>query len=555
MKPFVEPLKQEIQEAATAYIKRQIVQPIHHQGYLSYVSTGDRRAFESEYFSRRRQLAALALAVDETADVEAIKLLSDVIWEICNEFTWAVPAHLPTKTTALFQQAVPCIDLFAAETGQALSEIKYLIGSQLDELLLQRIDFEIERRIFHPFLAQHWFWETSGNNWSAVVAGSIGMAALYQIDSGSSFQQELLEKVAHCLQNYLDSFEEDGACLEGIGYWAYGFGYYIYFAELYERLLGDDYYLTLPKVKQIASFPQKVMLTKRQFVLFSDYTESVLPTGLVTFCKERLHVAIPPVVTPNHLDDDHCYRFAHILRDVKWAKEHGGQEPTDGVTYLKDAQWLFARDAQTNCFLAAKGGSNTESHNHNDVGHFIAGIDQTIFLTDLGAGEYVKTYFQKERYDFLTTSSKGHSVPIINGCFQQAGEYQAHQVKQNKKQLQMELAEVYPKEAQLNEYLRTIDFTLSNGEINLTDSFVFTQSLNRVTENFVTLIEPKVRDNQVLMTTADRTYRLLFDTTEIEIQVVPYRNHRAETQVAYLIQASYVVGKEAQVNVQVTFDV
>ncbi|MGM0125620.1 hypothetical protein IGI37_003019 [Enterococcus sp. AZ194] len=554
MSSFVAPLKQEIQEAAQNYVQQKIVQPLHYKGYISYVDTGNRKTFEKEYFARRRQLATLALAAYDNEDPATLNVLSDVIWEICNEFTWAVPAHLPTQVKTLFNQATPCVDLFAAETGQALSEIKHLLGHRFDPWLLHRIDYEIDKRIFQPFLSQTWFWETSGNNWSAVVAGSIGMAALYQLEKNSSFQQEILGKVALCMQTYLDSFQEDGACLEGVGYWAYGFGYYIYFAELYKRILGDSHYLTGSKIKRIASFPHAVMLTNKQFVLFSDYTQSLLPTGLLTFCKEHLGVPIPPVVTPNHLDDDHCYRFAHIMRNVHWAKEKIGDSLSEGVTYLQDAQWLFVRDSQSQCFLAAKAGSNEESHNHNDVGHLIAGMNQTIFLTDLGAGEYVKSYFQEERYEFLVTSSKGHSVPVINGQYQRAGNYRAHQVFQEDSHLEMEISEVYPKEAGVNKYIRKIECELSKNKSRIVDYFEFSHKKNHLVENFVTFYEPQINQCSVTLTTAESTCCLAFETDKLTILAVEYPSHDAQTKTAYLIQASYELEQKAEIEVNITFE-
>ena len=38
--------------------------------------------------------------------------------------------------------------------------------------------------------------------------------------------------------------------------------------------------------------------------------------------------------------------------------------------------------------MAAKGGNNGESHNHNDVGSFLYLAGDEMLLTDLGAGEY-----------------------------------------------------------------------------------------------------------------------------------------------------------------------
>ena len=47
--------------------------------------------------------------------------------------------------------------------------------------------------------------------------------------------------------------------------------------------------------------------------------------------------------------------------------------------------------------LAAKGGSNAESHNHNDVGSFIAYYDSAPVLVDPSCGTYTKQTFSEGR--------------------------------------------------------------------------------------------------------------------------------------------------------------
>ena len=55
-------------------------------------------------------------------------------------------------------------------------------------------------------------------------------------------------------------------------------------------------------------------------------------------------------------------------------------------------------------------GSNQESHNHLDVGHFVLGTTEELFLTDLGAGEYTKEYFDENtRYHYFPAAAISHS--------------------------------------------------------------------------------------------------------------------------------------------------
>ncbi|MDB7088194.1 hypothetical protein PM729_10850 [Enterococcus mundtii] len=95
------------------------------------------------------------------------------------------------------------IDLFAAETGQMLAEIVKLFEKELSELLTFRIRSEIDRRLFVPFVTNTWPFESFENNWSAVVGGSIGMAALDIQEKGDELQAEILRKVDRCMASYL----------------------------------------------------------------------------------------------------------------------------------------------------------------------------------------------------------------------------------------------------------------------------------------------------------------------------------------------------------------
>lgn len=71
------------------------------------------------------------------------------------------------------------IDLFAAETAFALSEILELTKSFLEPQLQNRIVHEIYRRVLWPYMKQSYHWETATHNWAAVSAGSIGAVALH----------------------------------------------------------------------------------------------------------------------------------------------------------------------------------------------------------------------------------------------------------------------------------------------------------------------------------------------------------------------------------------
>ena len=97
-----------------------------------------------------------------------------MIWSICDEYTWCLPAHLNAESPGGIKGT---IDLFSAETGFTLSEIRMSPRDHLPSPLISRIEEEVEARLFTPFLSHEHGWETATHNWSAVCAGSIGSAA------------------------------------------------------------------------------------------------------------------------------------------------------------------------------------------------------------------------------------------------------------------------------------------------------------------------------------------------------------------------------------------
>ncbi len=119
-------------------------------------------------------------------------------------------------------------------------------------------------------------------------------------------------------------------------------------------------------------------------------------------------------------------------------------------------------------------------HNQNDVGAFMVVAGGKVVLTDPGRGRYSKSYFGPERYGNLMASSRGHSVPVVNGHEQAAGRTHAarvlhHSHGDDADRLELDMAAAYPAEAGLERLERRITFDRSvrGGRVLLEDSFAF----------------------------------------------------------------------------------
>ena len=165
----------EIAKKAEEYREKPIEAPKFSEFRL-FSETGDRETYQRSYFDRRGRLAALALAVWLWQEPDDAAVLEDAIWAVCDEYTWALPAHIWGEFD---EENRPTLDLFAAETASALAEICALNEETLSPAVTKRARKAVEKRVIERFLSEEFGWERLQNNWAAVCGGAVGIAALY----------------------------------------------------------------------------------------------------------------------------------------------------------------------------------------------------------------------------------------------------------------------------------------------------------------------------------------------------------------------------------------
>ncbi|MDQ0877216.1 hypothetical protein QFZ77_005875 [Paenibacillus sp. V4I3] len=553
----------EIRQLADQFLT-QPIEALPFSAFRLFQVNGSRKEFEKLYFDRRRRLAAFAIAALTEDDAAFIPALEDIIWAICDEYTWCLPAHLDVQDPKAEDEAPRHVDLFASETGHALSEICHLFKDRLDPLIVKRARHEVMQRVLNPYmqLKQVFGWETATNNWSAVCAGSIGMAAIYMIQD-SRILMPVLNRVFEAMECFLEGFTEEGACLEGLGYWYYGFGYYVYFAELLKQRTGGqvDLLLDEKKAQRIAEFPQFCFLQENHVANFSDCSRtSGIQTGLFSRLCQRIEQLRIPSLTYRSNSIDHCGRFATALRDLAWT-DYALLEKREGLPlhseFLQEAEWMVSRCQVGGKLIsfAAKGGHNAEPHNHNDIGHFVWVVDGVRWLEDLGAGLYTRQYFGDERYSILCNSSSGHSVPIINGCFQSEGEQYRSQVvevgiQDGRDRFLLDLQQAYDV-PHLHKLERLFDLDKQQGKLTITDSYEFTEFPTSITERFISLYPPEVgKEGEIILSASEgQKLRLVYEARLLDatIQTAEHLDHSGNSETVYLIDLKSVDTARQQV--------
>lgn len=474
-------------KAAAERYRYESIRSLKLSDFQVFYKTGSRNEYEREYFEHRKRMNAFAV-LSAAGGEEYIEYLQDAVWAVADEFTWALPAHVPAGTD--IEKYRRSIDLFAAETAFALAEILYMFRDKFEPILCSRIEYEIRNRVIEPYLKGYQnSWDARTNNWAAVCAGSVGAAFLYLAEENEI--NAALPRIKKTLSCYLSGFGDDGACVEGINYWVYGFGYYTYFAQLlYSFSGGKEDLFKSEKVRKIAEFPQKLRFRNNKTVSFSDSgTEFVQRSGLMHFLSYRFDsVTVPDDSSAAGFESDHCARFAHLIRDFAWRGMGAVKKQESlGTYYFESAAWYINKTEKYE--FAAKAGNNGESHNHIDIGAFILNAGGESIVTDPGSGEYTAAYFSAERYSCFAPSAEAHSIPVINGAEQLENEAAAGRIAEaDNAGLVIELDDAY-KTAGFKGMTRSFEFRADS--VLMTDTFRFDGCNNFVTEHFVTEKRPE----------------------------------------------------------------
>jgi hypothetical protein len=487
--------------------------------FLEFVRSGDRSGYQAVSFGRRESLATLVIA--ECIENRG-RFRDDIvngIWTICEETYWGVPAHvsLQRRGPGLPDVTEPTVDLFAAETGSLLAWTYYLLQDSLDlvsPLVSERIRLEVDRRINAVNLVRDDFWwmglTRKVNNWTPWICSN-WLATVLILEHDPDRRARSVYKILQCLDRFLAEYADDGGCDEGPSYWGRAA------ASLYDCLEllhsstrgGIDHYAN-PRVREMGRFITRAHISGPWYVNFADAPARLAPDAPVVYRYGRAIGDQPMMSFTASLAreqrlDQHMLpgRFGvlgrvlpglFVLGEVLAASP---AEPAIRDSYFGGIQVMTARSASGSSrglYLAAQGGHNDESHNHNDVGNLVVYLDGEPVLIDVGVETYTAKTFGKDRYAIWTMQSGYHNVPTINGVMQNEGrEYAAREVRytadEKKASLAMEIASAYPPEAGVRSWSRTI--TLERGaEVVLRDAYSLASVRGVTSQTLMTCREP-----------------------------------------------------------------
>lgn len=465
--------------------------PLCYLNYKRIYLDGNRTDWQVGYYERRRRLALLQILA--IYDESYLNDLEEILFAICNEFTWILPAHSYVKDSKFNYNF---IDLFSSETGFYLAETAYVFGDKLSIDIRDRIKASLKQKIVDPFESETMWWEEDDNNWTSVCSASVG--ATYLLAFPERFN--IIEKrVNACMEQYLNGLREDGTTTEGVLYWDYGFSFFCLYCDVYREIIGKDYALkSSSKVKKTISFINNAIFEGGLCIPFADgWVPGWVRTGNQVCMVKNIYPDEFRLPKTNPRDLATKALGWRVLYCIDKFGEMEENTPEKGTVYYESGEWFISRQEKYN--FVAKCGNNSEMHNHCDVGTFEINANGVKIISDPGAPvytwEFFNDYSENGRYGkgILLASSYGHSLPIVNGKdqygYRRSDEpvpYAGKVISHSETSFAVDIAGVYRK-GEVDSLVVSYDLTPDSVKVKYTARGL----KDSITFRFVTELEPE----------------------------------------------------------------
>lgn len=490
--------------------------------YMRFLSDGNRNEFESLYFNRRSAVKTLTAAECIEKKGRFVSKIIDVIWTILEETTWVISAHnisQDRKTNAnlpdCYKNNAWYIDLFSAETAATIAISYYFLKDDIKksggELVLDRLVYEIDKRIIKPFFATNeMFWmgfiSDWVNNWNPWIISNILMASALTV-CDIQMRKNIVKRCCICLDKFISGYYADGGCDEGPHYWgAAGGALFDCLEILYDLTDGKADLFSDKDLLHIMEFIYKVHINNRYFITFGDaHARTNVEGDFYRRIGRRFGSDIMEGFGQEMFD-----KFGHdtsVHRPGRFFKNLLDTEPSDKkytsslFMALPDMQLCAMREnniSDKGFYFWIKGGHNNESHNHNDIGSIGLYLDGKPLMIDIGIGEYTRFTFSELRYTQFPIKTYDHTLPIIGGKGQHEGaDYKTDffEIDETSNTVKAGLASAYENKADIISFTRTA--SMNSGIVTLCDD-IRLKSEQEVLFNFYLINKPFVISDGII---------------------------------------------------------
>ncbi|MDO7171599.1 hypothetical protein [Mariniflexile sp. AS56] len=414
---------------ALSFLNEKPEVPISDEIYRRANKEGNRGIYKPRYYDSMERLEHFILAECLENKGRFLPQINTYLQAIIEMKSWLHPNHDDNDNSVLEGKRVT-IDLGARRFASDLALAEVLLEDKLSKSLRNEIAKQLQYRIIDTYLQScktadsNNKWIDGTSNWNAVCTSGAVFTSI-AIASDENQRLAAIGSALNSMKHYLSGFGADGYCSEGVGYWRYGFGHYLYLAQILSDYTGGKINLfeahDAEKLKKVANFPENFHIQNNRFAPFSDGSSIVKNNeGNFAYVLAAQHYGSRRP-TENILDQA-------IEQLIVWKNpEAFGTRASVSLkefevpdySYFDDFGMVISRGKQKAPFsIAIKAGHNSENHNHSDVGTYILVLDDALISGDIGAPSYTAGAFSK---DNKARSSWGHPVPRINNTLQSNG--------------------------------------------------------------------------------------------------------------------------------------
>lgn len=497
--------------------------------YLEFERSGQRQMHETPNNTNTYALNNLVLAELAEGKGRFLDQIINGVWYFCDMSSWANPNGLLATSATRPSRPFPnpeeqVIDLVTGDMSSLLAWTYYFLKEPMDKVhpgISARLRHRLRQRILDPYMQRDDFWwqalnpaKKFVNNWNPWCNFNV-LSCYLLLEDDPRKLAAAVQKTMRSVDKYINYNHEDGACEEGPFYWDLGAGKLYEYLTLLHRATGGKISLfDQPLFKNMGEYIVNSYIGDGWVVNFADATaRSTGPPGLIYRYGKSVNSG--PMMQfgaylaerSRHNEYVNCrchssgrdiFRTLENISTFEEISNHTSALPRKTYSWYPQTEFCYMRSGHF--FLAAKGGHNGESHNHNDVGSLIVFYKNKPLLVDAGVGTYTRQTFSKDRYEIWTMLSDYHNLPVINGVTQKNGRtFRSKDARFDPQTMtfSLDIAEAY--EASGADYWRR-SFTLNpdNRGVSIREDFKLNEirDVNRI--NFITPERPDVSKTGVV---------------------------------------------------------
>ncbi|MFI3289434.1 MAG: hypothetical protein R3Y66_04770 [Rikenellaceae bacterium] len=501
---------------------------------VQYLTTGIRKEADLMCQSRTKVLMPLVVAECLENRGRFIEAIEGAIVELCRQPSWVLVAHDPNLDN--FYGREYHVDLGAATTADLLGQTIYMVGEKLNPEVVELLRSRLQERIYNPILKSYRTlddrggskqrWIVRDNNWNLVCLAGVTSSALAVIED-LDLRAEFVAAAEKYIQYGIGGFLEDGYCAEGIGYYNYGFSSLIRLREALYRATDSQIDLfEAPRMQRVATFGVRSEIINNIYPAITDCHPGTTPSEWITWYCNRAFS------WEQSIDRDYDSKvwssidaiIGNFNNSPCKIKGDATESSKSLRSYFDKADVLSCRPYPSNwdssLALNIKGGTNNESHNHNDVGSYTIVAGDDIMMGDMGGPiAYTSKTFSAERYTLYPMfSSFGHPVPLIGGVQQYdspdaVGRTISRKFTNKRDVVLYDISSAYQIE-ELEELTRLFEYNRKKGgEIRIKDQFKASQAMDFETA-ITTRQEVTILKDRIVLSSDDNSIEVRIDSSE-----------------------------------------